>query len=118
MKKHFDKEDSNYIRRSQQGRQRLQKSPLRTRRIPADVHLGLAPSGARFGEAAGDLRRSRAKALERVVDIAAERKADLILIAGDLFETARLHGDPRLCYSACLEIDVRRKKAQDPAAAR
>ncbi len=54
----------------------------------ADVHLGLAPSGARFGEAAGELRRSRIAALERAVEIAKERDVDIILVAGDLFDSA------------------------------
>ena len=34
-----------------------------------------------------------------------------------LFETARLHHDPRMCYSARVLIDVRRGSAKDPAAA-
>lgn len=55
----------------------------------ADVHLGLAPSGARFGEAAGELRRARAAALSRAIDAATEREADLILVAGDLFDSER-----------------------------
>ncbi|MHC5054347.1 MAG: metallophosphoesterase family protein [Planctomycetota bacterium] len=53
----------------------------------ADAHLGLAPSGARFGEAAGALRRARAKALARAVEFAAEREADVMLVAGDLFDS-------------------------------
>ncbi len=60
----------------------------------ADVHLGLAPSGARFGEAAGALRRARASALSRVVDLAREREADLILVAGDLFDSERPDPSP------------------------
>jgi len=53
----------------------------------ADCHLGLAPSGARYGEVGGDLRRARSKAVARAVEIATEREVDLIIIAGDLFET-------------------------------
>ena len=54
----------------------------------ADCHLGLAPSGARYGEAGRALRRARAKALARAVEIAMEREVDLIIIAGDLFDSA------------------------------
>jgi len=53
----------------------------------ADCHLGLAPSGARYGEAGGALRRARSKALARAVEIATEREVDIVLVAGDLFES-------------------------------
>ncbi len=55
----------------------------------ADVHLGAAACGARLGSAAAALRRARPRALARVVELARTQKADLILIAGDLFDSAR-----------------------------
>jgi DNA repair exonuclease SbcCD nuclease subunit len=53
----------------------------------ADVHLGARQSG--YGEAGALLRRARWRALRRVVDVARERCADLVVIAGDLFDRDR-----------------------------
>ncbi len=64
----------------------------------ADVHLGSAAHGTRLGRAAAALRGARAEALGRVVEIAREREADVILVAGDLFDSAR--PDPRAAAEA------------------
>jgi DNA repair exonuclease SbcCD nuclease subunit len=50
----------------------------------ADFHLGARRSG--FGRASAALGRARWDALTRTLDLARERKADLVVIAGDLFD--------------------------------
>lgn len=53
----------------------------------ADVHLD-APNQA-LGERAGDHRTKIRAAFERVVDLTLERRAQALIIAGDLFDSAR-----------------------------
>ncbi len=50
-----------------------------------DVHLG-APLGW-LGEAAGEQRRELRATFTRVVDLALERRADCLIVAGDLFDS-------------------------------
>jgi len=52
-----------------------------------DVHLG-APLGW-LGEAANDQRRELRAAFSRIVDLAIERGADCLIVAGDLFDSTR-----------------------------
>ena len=58
----------------------------------ADVHLDMAFTG--LEPAAGDARRAQlATAFERALDLARERQADAVCIAGDLYESARATPD-------------------------
>ncbi len=59
----------------------------------ADVHLGVKAVG--FGDRADDLRRRIQAAFERALSVAGERACDVVLIAGDLFDSNRV-GDRTL----------------------
>ena len=53
----------------------------------ADIHLGMSFSTGSFGAEKGDERRRDIKeTLFRVLDFCEEKKVDLLLVAGDLFE--------------------------------
>jgi DNA repair protein SbcD/Mre11 len=64
----------------------------------ADVHLDMAFAGSDAG--AGEARRAHLEgAFERVLELAAQRKADALCIAGDLYENRRSTPD-RAAYLA------------------
>jgi len=54
----------------------------------ADIHLGIKALG--FSDRADDLRRRLQSAFTNSLQIAAERACDLVLIAGDLFDSNRV----------------------------
>jgi DNA repair exonuclease SbcCD nuclease subunit len=54
----------------------------------ADLQIGARFT--QFGEQAERLRAARVAALERILDLAARRSLDAVLIAGDLFESNQL----------------------------
>lgn len=54
----------------------------------ADIQIGMATTGA--GHLAPQLQEARVEALERVLAVAREQRADFVLIAGDLFEHNRV----------------------------
>lgn len=54
----------------------------------ADLHLGWTPRGLP-ADVAGAVRRRRDARLAQAVDLAIEERVDLVVIAGDLFETHR-----------------------------
>jgi len=51
----------------------------------ADIHLG-APLGW-LGDRAADQRGELRRAMSSIVDVALDRKADCLLVAGDLFDS-------------------------------
>jgi exonuclease SbcD len=57
----------------------------------SDVHLETDLYGS--GEAGDNLRLQVRRAFSRVIDLANERDADLILIVGDLFDSSRIPAD-------------------------
>lgn len=54
----------------------------------ADIHIGVA--GHAFGERAVDLRDRIQKAFARALKLAPERDCDLVVVAGDLFDSNRV----------------------------
>jgi len=67
----------------------------------ADLHLDSPFSGLSPEQAA--LRRGEQRALlERLADLARERRADLVLLAGDLFDSERVYQETALALSRAL----------------
>lgn len=67
----------------------------------ADLHLGWEPAYL-DAKRARERRLRRDQVLERAVDLALEAKVDLVVIAGDLFETHR--PDPTLVQQAIAQL--------------
>src|SRR5262249_7254747 len=81
-----------------------QRAPAKLRPLRAvhtsDVHLGAHHGPSAFAE---DHNALSAQAFVRVIDLASERDADLLLIAGDFFDNDRVPEE--IIWFAAEEID-------------